>query len=85
MATNPQAACHRWLTALGGGAVPSAENAARVERIIEALEKHGAEELIAAAELLEKTSAAQDRAAALEVAKTEVDKLPRNAAAKLRG
>lgn len=83
---SPQAACHRWLTALGGGAVPSAENAARVERIIEALEKHGSEELIAAAELLEKTSSAKDRAQALEVAKTEVDKLPRAAApANLRG
>lgn len=77
MAFSPQAACHRWLTSLGGGSVPSAENASKVERIIEALEKHGADKLIAAAELLEKTADAQDQGAALAAAKAEVDKLPK--------
>lgn len=76
---SPQAACHRWLTALGNGGVPSAENARKVERLIEALEKHAQGDLDAAAELLEKTSSAENTLTAIEAAKTEVDKLPKKA------
>lgn len=74
---SPQAACHRWLTTLGGGKAPSGEIAANVERVIGALEKYGAENLPAAAELLEKAAETADHAAALAAAKVEVDKRPK--------
>ena len=74
---SPQAACHRWLTSLGGGKAPSGESAGKVERIIAALEKHGPENLDAVAELLEETAITTDRAAAIEAAKVEVSKRPK--------
>lgn len=78
---SPMAACHRLLTALmADKTATSGEQAARVERIIEALEKHSGEELVAAAELLEKTSEAQDRQAALAACKVEADKHPKKEA-----
>lgn len=78
---NPMSACHRLLTALmADKSVTSGEQAARVERIIEALEKHSGAELVAAAELLEKTSEAKDRGAALVAAKVEAEKQPKKEA-----
>lgn len=75
------AACQRLLTALmSDKSATSSEQAARVERIIVALEKHSGEELVAAAELLEQTSEAKDRQAALVACKVEAEKQPKKEA-----
>lgn len=77
---NPLAATHRLLTTLmGDKSATSAEQARRVEAIIELLEQHTPEELLEVAAFLEKTKNAKDRSVAFAAAKGEVEKLPTKA------